>query len=314
MEERKKSGGQNLTHEQFMLKVFEKYQNKYDILDKYVDSQSKIRIKCPIHGIFSKTPNRFLFTLGCAKCTMDSKKIPLKEFIDRSKAKHGDKYCYLFEKFLGLSKIHDFQCKIHNINFKQRGQKHLVHEGCPKCKTRGINSRDINSLHELAKKQNGFLISDKYLGMNNHVKYEWKCTKEHKFKSTANNVVNGKWCPICKESKGEKSVNNYLSKIGLKFNIDYFRQFKFEDCKNKKPLAFDFWIPRFNLLIEYDGQQHFKEVTGSWIPNYGLEKIQFLDNIKNQYCKNKNIDLLRISYKEFNQVENILENYLKGKY
>ncbi|MDA3856630.1 MAG: hypothetical protein PF569_10330 [Candidatus Woesearchaeota archaeon] len=87
----------------------------------------------------------------------------------------------------------------------------------------------------------------------------------------------------------------------------------FEDCKKINVLPFDFSIykdkSKENLLglIEYDGEQHFHEVTifGS------LDRIKENDLIKTNYCKEKNIPLLRISYLEQNNIENMITTFLK---
>lgn len=69
-----------------------------------------------------------------------------------------------------------------------------------------------------------------------------------------------------------------------------------------------FYLPQLNLLIEYDGIQHFKCVDyfGGEI---GLKKIKKNDLIKNNYCMVKNIKLLRIKYVNFNEIEEIFKNY-----
>ena len=100
----------------------------------------------------------------------------------------------------------------------------------------------------------------------------------------------------CLISKGEQTIISIL----MKNNIVFSTQYTFSDLKGKKnkSYAFDFGIldNNYNLkyLIEYDGIQHFdmkKQFT-----NGDFEKIQQRDQIKNQYCKDNNIPLIRIPY------------------
>ena len=95
-----------------------------------------------------------------------------------------------------------------------------------------------------------------------------------------------------------KSVNEYrLLNFLNENNIVYQYQKKFDGCKHKTSLPFDFFILDKNMCIEYDGIQHYEPVKlFGGIKNYEYRKK--LDEIKNEYCKNNNIHLIRISYKE----------------
>ena len=77
----------------------------------------------------------------------------------------------------------------------------------------------------------------------------------------------------------------------------YIKQYKFNDCKNKQPLPFDFYIKSKNICIEYDGEQHFI-VKKHWGGINSLEYIKQNDNIKTKYCEDNNIKLIRIKYNE----------------
>ena len=88
-------------------------------------------------------------------------------------------------------------------------------------------------------------------------------------------------------------------------NIDYIKEKTFINCKNKKYLPFDFYLPEQNLLIEYDGLQHFKSIN-YWGGDAGFNLRQNNDNIKNNFAKNNNIGLLRIKYNKINNINQIL--------
>jgi len=134
------------------------------------------------------------------------------------------------------------------------------------------------------------------------------CNKEGHgdFLQTPHSHINGKGCPKCRESKGNKIIRSILDKS----NIKYIQEYKFSDCKNKQELPFDFYIESINTCIEFDGVQHYKPVS-IFGGNEKYEITKFNDNIKNLYCNKNNINLIRISYKEINKIKNIIETLIK---
>ena len=91
-------------------------------------------------------------------------------------------------------------------------------------------------------------------------------------------------------------------------NIEYIKEKVFKDCKsNSRNLFFDFYLPRQNICIEYDGKQHF-EPFYLW-GEKAFEITKRTDKIKNKYCEDNNIKLLRIPYWKIPEVE--LERNLK---
>lgn len=122
-------------------------------------------------------------------------------------------------------------------------------------------------------------------------------------------------CLICKDnvSIGHRTIRKYLK------NYVIFEEEKtFQNCIGVTgiKLPFDFYIPIFNLIIEFDGSQHFKPKFGEDINGIEFQRTQRNDKIKNDYCKNNNINILRISYLETKKIDEILEktfnDYRKG--
>lgn len=141
----------------------------------------------------------------------------------------------------------------------------------------------------------------------------WKCRKcKHEWKASPNTRTNEKQqrgCPNCNFSHGEKAIEKFL----IKDNIKYISQYRIKECRNKKPLPFDFAILDKNnkllSLIEYNGQQHYIK-KGKFV--HSFDKRIENDNIKQNYCKENHIPLLIIKYTEFKNIEIILENWLKA--
>ncbi len=117
------------------------------------------------------------------------------------------------------------------------------------------------------------------------------CKKHGKFSQLADSHVKGMGCPKCSTSKGEEFIINYLNDN----NISYNYQKSFKDCVYKNKLPFDFFIPSMNMLLEYDGEQHFM-VIENWGGEKSFKLRQKKDKIKNQYCIDNNIRLERIKY------------------
>lgn len=111
-------------------------------------------------------------------------------------------------------------------------------------------------------------------------------------------------CSRCsqKESRGEEQIRKFLELN----KIDFVQEKRFDDCRDKIPLPFDFYLPLYNLIIEFDGKHHYE-------PTYGEEHHMSTvkhDKIKNQYCEDNNINLLRIPYWEGNNIEDIISKQL----
>ena len=100
--------------------------------------------------------------------------------------------------------------------------------------------------------------------------------------------------------------------------IVYEKERKFEGCKAKKCLPFDFYIPKYNLVIEYQGEQHYYPVDFSYTPTTESKEkalrifgeIRQRDEIKKEFCKKNKIDFLEISYRDYNKIEEIITNRL----
>lgn len=101
-------------------------------------------------------------------------------------------------------------------------------------------------------------------------------------------------CGCRHKSKWEMFIDDLLTEL----NVDFIPQKRFSDCMNKKctdVLPFDFYLPNYNIIIEYDGEHHFQPVKG-WGGEEKFKITQQNDLIKTNYCKLNNINLLRIPY------------------
>ena len=107
--------------------------------------------------------------------------------------------------------------------------------------------------------------------------------------------------PIAKIEKIEKYLTDN--------NIDFESQKKFPDLRNILPLSYDFYLPKYNLLIEYQGQFH--DGTASIVDKSEyFEKQQKNDKIKRDYANKNNYNLLEIWYYDFDNIENIMNKFI----
>lgn len=153
------------------------------------------------------------------------------------------------------------------------------------------------------------LISEKY--KEAHLNLKWKCLICDKpFKSTWGHIYNGRGCGNCSNSIGETRIENWLHINNIKFKKH--KTFKKLLGLGNGNLSYDFYLPKYNLLIEYQGRQH-ELINTCWNQTEkDLEKQQEHDRRKREYAQNNNINLLEIWYKDLNRVENILNTYIKG--
>lgn len=134
------------------------------------------------------------------------------------------------------------------------------------------------------------LLSKEYIKADGE-KLLFECNKGHIFESSWNDFRNGTRCPVCNNSKGEEAIRKFLESK----NIEYIQEYRFNDCRNKNPLPFDFYLPEYNICIEYDGRQHFEQVD--WFGGIdGFKERKRNDNIKDNYCKVNGVHLIRIPY------------------
>ena len=104
----------------------------------------------------------------------------------------------------------------------------------------------------------------------------------------------------CMKSKGEEKIIKLLKENQIPFETQKI----FEDCRfvdTNSPARFDFWVNN-KYLIEYDGEQHFQSKNSGWDTNEYCQKTQEHDAIKNQYCLDFDIPLIRIPYTQYNNL------------
>ena len=302
------------TTEDFIKSAKKIHQNKFDYsLVEYKGAKIPIKIKCLNSHIFEQKPNDHLNGFGCKICRgWGVLKNDNNEFINRAKIIHGAKYNYSKSFYSEHDTPLIIICPIHG-EFKQTPKGHLIDKsGCPKCShiVGGDKRRwSLGTFIQKAKQIHGLKYDYSLVKYKSAIiKVEIICLKHGNFKICPKDHINLKQgCPICSESKGEREIREHFRNINLEFK----QQHKFKECinpKTNKQLPFDFYLPQHNLCVEFHGEQHYHKVPFFNKRNGGLKSLKERDEIKKTFCILNNINYLEISYKDFKNIKQILNN------
>ena len=298
----------------FLIKSKEKHGDLYDYSKvEYSGRDSEVTIICKEHGEFLQTPAAHMNGCGCQKCGIENARIK-KAFttdilIEKFKNIHGDRYDYSKVKYEAHCKKVIIICNDHG-EFLQKPELHLRGRNCKSCATEIIRQKAILpqdvALAKLKKIYGNTFIYDKFIWSGVCGSSILTCKTHGDFNVSGERVFYGTRCPKCKRSCIESKIGDWLDLN----NIKYIEQFSDNSCKSKYKLRFDFMLPEFKIIIEYDGEQHFYPVK-----QFGGEdaynELIIKDQIKDQWAKNNGYKLFRISYINKKYIDKILRNYLE---
>lgn len=286
----------------------------------YINSELPVLIHCnTCNQDFYQTPSNHTnktHARGCPYCgkikKCNSRRITTTEFIEKAKLVHNDdRYDYSKVKYINNYTKVEIYCKKCKKYFWQAPANHLQGMNCP-CTANNQKGNTEDFIKE-AKKLHGtkYDYSSVVYKSRTH-KVTILCLNCNRtFLQTPSHHLRGSGCPYCNKSKGENRIQMWLNT----HNILYEFQYRFENCKNKKPLPFDFYLPDYNTCIEFQGQQHYmatafsNQITDSDLVS-NLKYVRLNDKIKREYCKKNKIILLEIKYDE--NTEEKLENFFKN--
>lgn len=290
--------------------------DEYLVLDKYQKSNIKIRFKHQkCQSVFKMRPAQFLFGNRCPKCmAYTNTKLTDKQLKSRvKKLGHGE--------YQPLQKSKGSKQKILMLH-KKCGNQYYVRPNdffngrrCPVCSRKNGSKNKTISFSKIKQIVNQQTNGEYDILPQNYKNVRCKAIFYHKkcgnfYETYPYIFLLGSRCPFCKSSKGEKSVAQYLQKN----NVIFKAQYKIPECKDKRPLPFDFAVfnsnKTLNCLIEYQGEQHFYDPFSYHNQFFSKESVlrtQKHDVMKLKYCKDHGIKLIRINHPQTSNKSNSIE-------
>ena len=318
-----------LTKEDFMNRSSCIHNNKYDYSKFiYINNSIKGIIICPKHGEFCQTPDKHMNGRGCKKCgtlAQAKKRILNKDkFIKQALIIHSGKN-FDYSKFIYVNNCTKgiIICPKHG-EFLQTPSVHNNTSGCPNCgilNTIKKLTSNIDIFIDVATKIHGDKYNyEKFIYAGAMIKGIIICPKHGEFLQSASAHMRGAGCKNCRY-KNQQIVFDFLKEKKIAFIPEYKIFTKNKIIKKRGILYCDFYIPSLNLIIEYNGKQHYepctfatdhKRVTKEKAKE-NLVNQQKTDNLRREHCKENNINLLEIDGRIYcgEKLYKYLENYFK---
>lgn len=259
----KRINTQKLTITKFIERSRQIHNDKYDYSNvDYIGANIKIKIICPLHGIFLQTPSKHINNeRGCQKCG-GTQKLTNEEFLKNAKKVHQNKYNYNLAKYVSAHTLIKITCKIHG-EFSQSYAKHVnLKQGCPKCSGQGIWCYEYFVQKAKETHGNKYLYEfQKDLITGCEVSIPITCKKHGIFNQRASSHINGRGCTMC--GKATRCSNNQLLWINwmmIRYNIDiqhYFNGGEYSIIKsNNTRFYVDGYCKKTNMIFEYNGSYY----------------------------------------------------------
>ena len=306
----KYSNSRRKTHEEYVEELSQINSN-INVLEKYINAKTPILHLCNIHNYEWKiSPSNALCGCGCPLCRGEK--------IHNAFIKSHEQYIEelrminpnikVLEKYNGAQTPILHKCLIDGYEWSPVPESILQGSGCPKCgHIKTGNSSKITNEEYVARLREinpNIIALEEYINAQTPILH--KCLIDgYEWHIRPKNTLNAVGCPKCRESKGERKIRLWLDE----HCVLYETQMKFENCCDIQPLPFDFCISSLNTVIEYDGRHHYEPVD-IFGGQEQFEIQQKHDKIKNEYCKNNGISILRIPYYKYDSIEEELNNFL----
>ena len=241
------------------------------------------------------------------ECTKEIQKPKWKDIVQLFKERG---YILLSKEYINAKTKLEYICPEH----QEYGSQYITYNnlkygfGCKYCGTeRTADSKRLSfdEVKVIFEKHDMILLDQEYKNSTTPLKYICKHHEEFGVQYMTLSNAYKQHCPYCNIIKGEDKISHYLSENDIQFILHK----SYDDPRGVGggKLSYDFYLPNFNLLIEYQGEQHERPIEA-----FGGEeqfKIQQEhDKRKKEYAYNRGIELLEIWYYDFLKIEKILNN------
>lgn len=259
-----------------------------EVVGGYINSRTPILHRCKIDGYeWFARPANILHGEGCPRCK-GVERYTQEEYIKRVNEINPD--IEVVGEYVGAHVKILHRCKTDRYEWLVSPRNILKGCNCPRCvgRERYTQEEYVKKVGEI---NSNIEVVGEYAGSLTPILHKCKIDG-YEWYTTPSNIFQGCGCPKCgKHSKGEKIISNWLDDK----HILYIPQKTFNGCKSKIALRFDFYLPDYNICIEYNGQQHYEPVD-YFGGEEGFEMRIKRDQIKADYCKENNIPLIIIPY------------------
>lgn len=290
---------QCITTKQYIEKAKNIHGEKYDYSEvNYINSITHINLKCnKCNKKYTQNPSTHLKLENCSWCG-PKKHMNTELFIKKAKEIYGDKYDYTEVNYINANTHIIIKCNGCNKKYKQVSRSHLQNnEVCEKCYGNNLNlTKFLKRAIEIhGDKYDYSLIKEENIGSRKYINIICKKCK-NTFNQQIHKHLSKSGCYYCKFSHGELYIYNFLKNNNIE-NIEPQKKFKGNVAR-----PYDFYLPNYNLVIEYHGVQHFHHT-----PFFCKNFFTFLDGVKRDYEKMKFLEKNNIRYFEIHYNHNIEE-------
>ena len=295
------------------IKNFVKLKGGYLLSENYINNKEKLLWKCSCGNEWQTSWTDIKYRNSwCPNCSSIVRSNKLRKYTvdDLNKIIFKKNGTLLSNQYFNCDSKLEIKCSENHI-FHLTLRQIETNNWCPECNEKAI----LNQLKKVIKDNNGELITDLTdKKINNKTLVILKCTNNHVWNTKIYNLIYNKtWCPSCLKYEGEEKIRLYLNNKNIKCCCQHTFKDLIGNTKRKTKLRFDFYLPEHNVLIEYDGKQHYEPVNFGGCSNEQAQKAHLElvnnDKLKNKYCVENNIRLIRIPH-TVNNIEEFLNNTL----
>ena len=321
----KQSKKQTKSHDKFIEDI-KNINPNINVIGKYINMDTKVLVKCSIDGYeWSADPRKLMRGCQCSVCSNRTvvtgvndiatvRPDLVKYFKNKEDAykyvsgseKYIDVVCPTcgYEDNIRIANLSRFGFSCNGCYEKKYGRKRMPH-----------GYWNINTMREyLLENYHGYKLLDIQKPSDDckYLKALIKCPNENhqSYWVYWTNILSGYQCSLCYiedfMSKGEHAAELIFKKHGY----IYETQKRFDDCRDKYTLPFDFYLPDYNLIVEIMGEQHEYPVDYFGGEESFKKCIQH-DKIKREYLASNNINILDIWYYDFDKMENLIINKIQ---
>ncbi len=294
------------------------HQDKYEYFEEnYKDRATHMQIWCKkCQKFFPQSPECHLRGQGCPSCGSTRSNqlrfdLAKKNFFAKMFTMHEKDYIFDKFEYKGANIDGKLWCVSCNKYIWMSPSSLLSGQNCYDCSLKRVAKEKRNRYGKVFKPKyyqkypNGYDLSQ-FIYLGSDVKGIAICEKHGEFLITPSDLLRGYNCPDCSKSKGEIQLKIILHSLGIKF----IEQAPLNRTKGYN-YRFDFYLPDYDLYIEYQGIQHYEPVKffGGW---KGFFSQYMKDQYKRDWCERNKHNLLEIKYTNFDKMKSIIKRKLKA--